>query len=428
MADQNNNEAKDDQLKSISEMFNHGNDISKSDAIKLISDHIPSWDNLTESDFEMTVLQGGFVNRLFICENKRIVSESRKEKKNDKWEESRKGEEPKKVILRLMGGKIIDKYSKDNILATHGEVIESLNYYLMNGAKLGPKIFAIFSGGRIEEYIPSRILSDDDLMDPKITAAFARKLARVHNMAPPIVKKPKDMFGIIGKIRDENLAEFMEKMGRIEIPPGLESSAQSWFNFNLSDYIDWMIETFPSMKTRVVFSLNDLNRANCIIREGAEAETMDAIDRLLLIDYEFCCYIWRGCDIGQHFYNRTVDVTKVAVKKGSADHVDFHSALSYPSEEERRYFIQNYLDEVRMLGTYELDSTIDSVENILIESEYFGILWQIFFCVWIVRDHDKWLGKGFGGPGAMFAYLGDFVKQFTERKERFLELRGRYQH
>lgn len=428
MADKNN-ESKEEKLKSISEMFNHGDDISKSEAIKLISDHILSWDNLRESELEMTVVQGGFVNRLFICENKRLMSESRKKSADGKSEEeSGKGEEPTKVILRLMGGKMIEKYSKDNILATHGEVIESLNYYLMSDAKLGPKIFAIFSGGRIEEYIPSRTLSDNDLMDPEITAAFARKLARVHNMAPPIVKKPKDMFGIIGKIREENLTEFMEKMRKIEIPPELESSAQSWFNFDLSGYIDWMIETFPSIKSRVVFSLNDLNRANCIIREGAEAETMNAIDRLLLIDYEFCSYIWRGCDIGQHFHNRTVDVTKVAAKKESAGQVDFHSALSYPSEEDRKYFIENYLDEVRMLGTYELDSTIDSVENILIESEYFGILWQIFFCVWIVRDHEKWLGKGFGGPGAIFAYLGDFVKKFTERKERFLELRGRYQH
>ena len=135
MADQNSDdqEKKDSGTKSLAEMFNHAGDLSKAEAIKILSDHLAgSWDNLTEDDLDMSILQGGFVNRLFICENKKLVSKQIKS-------------EPTKVILRLMGGKLLDKYAKDNILATHGEVVESLNYVLMSQAKLGATNIRSFS-------------------------------------------------------------------------------------------------------------------------------------------------------------------------------------------------------------------------------------------------------------------------------------------
>ena len=271
----------------------------------------------------------------------------------------------------------MDKYAKDNILATHGEVVESLNYVLMSQAKLGPQIYGVFPGGRIEEFIPSRTLTDADLKNPKITGAFARKLARIHNMSPPIVKKPKDLFGICAKIRDENYGEFMDNMRTAEVPQGCEEASRTLLEFDLPDFIDWMVKTLPTIKTRVVFSLNDLNRANCIIREGHGTEKLDELDKVILIDYEFCSFCWRGCDIGQHFHNRTVDVTKMAGKDMSSD-PEYQSGLKYPSEEERRYFIQEYLDEVDKLGTYQRNPTLDSVEALLIEAEYFGLLWNVF--------------------------------------------------
>ena len=352
MADQNSDDQdkKDYGSKSLPEMFNHAGDLSKAEAIKILSDHLAgSWDTLTEDDLDMSILRGGFVNRLFVCENKKLVSKPNKH-------------EPSKVLLRLMGGKLLDKFAKDNILAMPGEVVESLLYVLMSQANLGPQIYGVFSGGRIEEFIPSRIPTDADLMNPKITGAFARKLARIHNMSPPIVKKPKF----------------------------------------------------------VVFSLNDLNRANCIVREGPGTETMDELDKVIIIDYEFCSFCWRGSDIGQHFHNRTVDVSKMA----SGD-LEYQSGLKYPSEEERRYFIQEYLDEVHKLGTYQMNAELDSVETVLIETEFFGLLWNVFFIMWMIRDHSRWVGNEFGGSGHMTFFLADLVRTLKERKERFLDLNFR---
>ena len=147
---------------------------------------------------------------------------------------------------------------------------------------------------------------------------------------------------------------------------------------------------------------------------------MDDVDKLVLIDYETCCFVWRGSDIGQHFHDRTVDVTAMTGE------IDPKSSLEYPTEDERRYFIQEYLDEVEKLGTYQIDPELDSVETLLIEAEYFGLLWNMVFLMWLVRDHVKLSEKGFGGPGHLHIFLGNFVKTLKDRKERFLDLKTRY--
>lgn len=46
----------------------------------------------------------------------------------------------------------------------------------------------------------------------------------------------------------------------------------------------------------------------------AGRQNMSAMEKLVLIEYEFSCFAWHGCDIGQHFFNRTIDVTKITGK------------------------------------------------------------------------------------------------------------------
>ena len=165
-----------------------------------------------------------------------------------------------------------------------------------------------------------------------------------------------------------------------------------------------------------------MNRTNCLIRDGPGVENLDPVDRLLLVDYEFCCYLWRGCDIGGHFHHRTIDVTKLIEEEESST----KSSLTYPSEDERRFFIQKYLDEVRQLGTYQLDSAIDSVESVLIEAEFFGLLGNLFLLIWIINYHEQFIEKGIETIETLFESLGDEIDILEERKKRFLELKTRY--
>lgn len=92
-----------------------------------------------QSNFKLLsrLYRGGFVNRLYVCENQKVTSGS---------------QEVKHVILRLYGGKMVDK--SENAFKAYGEVGEVLVYYIMAQEGLGPQIYGVFSGGRVEQYLP----------------------------------------------------------------------------------------------------------------------------------------------------------------------------------------------------------------------------------------------------------------------------------
>ena len=76
--------------------------------------------------------RGGLSNRVYTCENLA-------------------GGDPEKVLLRFYGGNLIDETDPGRALPKASEV---LIYCKMGELGLGPKIFGIFEGGRVEEFIP----------------------------------------------------------------------------------------------------------------------------------------------------------------------------------------------------------------------------------------------------------------------------------
>ena len=82
----------------------------------------------------LTFLRGGYVNRIFTCENKIAV-----------------GDEPQKVILRLYGGKL---ELRDHIMRNGGILEEVLVFNKMSDVGLGPKLYGVFKEGRVEEFLP----------------------------------------------------------------------------------------------------------------------------------------------------------------------------------------------------------------------------------------------------------------------------------
>ena len=74
---------------------------------------------------------GGLCNRIYVCEN---LSD----------------DHPSKVLIKLYGGKLIGPDVPYRTLTEAGEVLVC---YTMGELGLGPKLFGVFKGGRIEEYI-----------------------------------------------------------------------------------------------------------------------------------------------------------------------------------------------------------------------------------------------------------------------------------
>lgn len=83
--------------------------------------------------------------------------------------------EPKQVLFRIYG-------------YNHGErgvetlITDSVIFTLLSERGLGPKLYGLFPGGRIEEYINARPLLTNELADEKLTILIAQKMAAIHQM------------------------------------------------------------------------------------------------------------------------------------------------------------------------------------------------------------------------------------------------------
>ncbi|KAI1299621.1 Choline kinase alpha [Halotydeus destructor] len=351
---------------SPNKIFDHGDDLSKEKARNLCANFLAgSWDTLTDDTFDIQVVPAGLNNRIFICENKATCD--------------RCPEEPTKVILRLYGGKALNRESsfKDG-----GNLEEVLVFYTMSSLGLGPKLFGVFPEGRVEQYISSRMYNNADYDCPETEALFARKLARMHVSKVPLNKQGKTMFEKI----EDNMATFLaeSKLNLVSKMP-TERLKQLMMDFDEEAEYSWLKEIFPRIKTRQVLSHGDLNRANVLIAN--EYDKPD--DRLVLIDYEGSSYDFRGANISSHFMLKTIDL--------KAYQSSFSSGQEYPSTEERERFIQAYNDEIRRSGAYDLDESengLDNVDQMLMECTFFDLLFAIYSRFFIAKDVDKYIAVG----------------------------------
>ena len=205
------------------------------------------------------------------------------------------------------------------------------------------------------------------------------------------------------------------------VPKGSEGAAQLVQMFDLQEIVNYMTKTLPRIKHRVVFCHNDMNRANCLLKE----EGKDVDEKVVLVDYEFCCYNYRGCDLGSHFQNRMMDVTKLAeqqMKEGGMS-----SGLTYPSEPERRFFVRAYLAEITRIGAFPFDPETDTEDNLLLEAEFFGLVYQVFFLSWIIKDSDKLKSSGFKVEESsffnIFLFFAGMIKNIMDRRAAVDQLR-----
>ncbi|KAI1299664.1 Choline/ethanolamine kinase [Halotydeus destructor] len=380
--------------RSLSEMYDHASDMTKEDALKLCSNFIGgSWETLKPADFSFQVLASGFVNRIFICENQ--------------GGDNSVPDEPKKVILRLYGGKIVNV---DRIWRNGGVMEEVLVFYTVSNLGLGPKLLGVFPGGRLEQYVESRTFSDGDFLNPEMETLFARKLARMHVIKMPFSKQQNDVL---------DRAEFMLpewlECGR----PGLEAFdagseadlKQTLLDWDLSDEFDWLKSLKQKIKTRQVLAHGDMNRCNCLVLENAESDS----DKLLLIDYEFANYGPRGFDIGSHFFSRLMDVTK--------PETFYQSSIDYPTEEEMRHFIRAYKDEIKSIGAYDLDESAAGLDNedvMLMEAEFWAMCYVLLLHMAMVTESRNKSETGSKRPHALLMMTA-FQKTFFKLKNSFIE-------
>ncbi|KAI9140438.1 kinase-like domain-containing protein [Paraphysoderma sedebokerense] len=232
----------------------------------------------------------------------------------------------------------------------------------------GPKLLGVFTNGRFEEYLNCETLTKEDIRDPQISPLIASKLFDLHNMVnefPPSPTSTRDRAEIWGAI---NKYFYMAMNGVDELLTVYPERKQILDSVKFSEFgslIDSLKTRLSDVGSPIVFSHNDSQYGN-ILRHRKTGE-------IVLVDYEYAGYNYRGYDIANHFIEWTADY------HCSTPHVLVPSR--YPSQTEQIRFLKAYLDSFEIL------------QSLLTEVEMFTIVSHLMWGLWGLSREIDMLGR-----------------------------------
>lgn len=324
-------------------------------------------------------------------------------------------DEPKKVLLRIYG-QVHGERAMDAI------VTESVIFTLLSERRLGPKLHGVFSGGRIEEFLLARPLLTKELAEPAFSMKIAEKMAAIHSMDVPLNKEPNWLWKTMGKwiktVREERLSGSYQPKNDAE-----SRMIKEIKNVDFEKEVEWLKKFIATVESPSVFCHNDMQEGNILLYEEEspshttedehlsmyvqdydglddkakakemyeDANTSDSITsrisdsgepRLVLIDFEYCAYNYRGFDIANHFQEWRYDYTN--------PEFPFYYDLeeNTPTLEQKEIFIKEYLIHYHAnVNSQSPESQshppdIDDVNRLLAEVDAFepasNLLWSLW--------------------------------------------------
>ncbi|XP_073514487.1 choline kinase alpha-like [Phyllobates terribilis] len=323
-----------------------------------------AWRRLEEERFQISVIRGGLSNMLFHCSLPEDVICV--------------GNEPRSILLRIYGAILQMSCNKGENQETQREnffqgaaamVMESVMFAILAERSLGPKLYGIFPQGRLEQFIPSRKLETEELSFPDISAEIAEKMARFHGMSMPFNKEPKWLFGTMEK--------YLKQVLKIKFTR--ESHAKKlnkFLSYNLPKEMANLRSLLEATHSPVVFCHNDCQEGNVLLLDGRENCEKQ---KLMLIDFEYSSYNYRGFDIGNHFCEWMYDYTHEKFPFFKANF------SKYPTKKQQLHFISSYIAEFQPGFENLSNEERSKVENeMLIEINRFALASHFFWGLWSI--------------------------------------------
>ncbi|XP_048158136.1 LOW QUALITY PROTEIN: choline/ethanolamine kinase [Corvus hawaiiensis] len=314
-----------------------------------------SWKLIGPEEFGIWPVSGGLSNLLYKCALPEHIPSV--------------ADEPRQVLLRVYGAIL---QGVDSL------VLESVMFAILAERALGPRLFGVFPQGRLEQYIPSRRLRTEDLRDPSVSGEIAAKMSRFHGMVMPFNKEPKWLFG--------TMERYLEQISELTFPEQerLEKLEQLR-GYNLEQEMRSLRDLLESTPSPVVFCHNDVQEGNILLLAGREGSS----DRLMLIDFEYSSYNYRGFDLGNHFCEWAYSYGHDAWPffRAQPEH--------YPSRQQQLHFIRHYLADA-LGGTAgdtghgerardgHQEEEEEEERRMLLEIERFALASHFFWGLWSI--------------------------------------------
>lgn len=153
-------------------------------------------------------------------------------------------------------------------------------------------------------------------------------------------------------------------------------------------------------------SLTDAS-INCETKDPSNNESSNEVE-LMIIDFEYCAYNYRGFDIANHFLEWTYDYTN--------DKFPFfhHRPSDYPTPQQIDNFITSYLSNV---DDEKIAPTIEEKNKLLDEIALFTLASHLFWTTWAIVNVHQEIEFGY------FEYAEIRLNEYLDAKRKYLEMK-----
>ncbi|XP_041472597.1 choline kinase alpha-like, partial [Lytechinus variegatus] len=270
-------------------------------------------------------------------------------------------DEPREVLLRVYG---------EIFFEGETPLLDTVIFSLLSERRQAPKLYGVFSEGRLEEFIPSRALRTDELSDPELSTIIAGKLAGFHQLQLPLCKVPRWLDTMLDKwfnkaigltFEDDINQQFMKQI----------------LAFDLESERRFIKRLISQTKSPVVFCHNDCQEGNILLTSGENSNEKN----LILIDYEYSSYNFREFDLANHFVEWSMNY---CIKEAP-----YYSLIpeDFPSRGQQLTFIRAYIAASRQMGMYQPSchgDSADEEEAILQEVKRFCPVSHFLWALWSI--------------------------------------------
>ncbi|XP_038198302.1 choline/ethanolamine kinase isoform X2 [Arvicola amphibius] len=212
-------------------------------------------------------------------------------------------------------------------------------------------------------WVQSRPLKTRELRDPVLSGAIATKMARFHGMEMPFTKEPHWLFGTM-----ERYLKQIQDLPSTGLP-----QMNLLETYSLKDEMGNLRKLLDATPSPVVFCHNDIQEGNILLLSEPEND-----DSLMLVDFEYSSYNYRGFDIGNHFCEWVYDYTH--------EEWPFYKArpTDYPTRGQQLHFIRHYLAEVQKGQVRSEEEQKKLEEDLLIEVNRYALASHFFWGLWSI--------------------------------------------
>lgn len=282
---------------------------------------------------------------------------------------------PKSLLLKKYRGNKFDGVA-ESFIHLNSPLVQGLISYELSRRGWGPKLFGLFDDGRVEEFLDCHTLTAEEAFTPEIIEDSARAYARFHSLQFPFKNNSNDILAWMLAPLDKSKKELNNYLESTFIEnEKLKGNFEKLLQFPFEDEYEWIKSTRDRMKERKVFCSKDMNYLNRLVKNKHSSEEGK---RVVIIDFDYSEYYYRGFDLGGHFVNR---IFNWVGKDGKL------SNFSYPSLTERETFLSFYLDELKIhIDDFDSES-LDTLANLMVETDLNALVYLMVLLVFGLTVH-----------------------------------------